>query len=59
MNGMEYGYARASIDDQIPALRLAALKQPGCKTVLKDEGLSGPTIKPLALRERGAGNGKG
>jgi DNA invertase Pin-like site-specific DNA recombinase len=46
---MKYGYARVSTDDQTPALQLAALKRAGCKTVFKDEGLSGATLKRPAL----------
>jgi len=46
---MKYGYARVSTDDQNPALQLAALKRAGCKTVFKDEGLSGATLKRPAL----------
>lgn len=46
---MKYGYARVSTDDQSPALQLAALKKAGCKTVFKDEGISGATIKRPAL----------
>jgi DNA invertase Pin-like site-specific DNA recombinase len=46
---MKYGHARVSTDDQSPALQLAALKRAGCKTVFKDEGLSGATIKRPAL----------
>ena len=46
---MKYGYARVSTDDQSPALQLAALKRAGCKTVFKDEGLSGATTKRPAL----------
>ena len=46
---MKYGYARVSTDDQTPALQLAALKKVGCKTVFKDEGLSGATTKRPAL----------
>jgi len=42
---MKYGYARVSTDDQNPALQLAALKKAGCKTLFKDEGLSGATTK--------------
>src|SRR6202795_2520032 len=49
MKGMKYGYARVSTDDQNPALQLSALKRAGCKTVLKDEGLSGATTKRPAL----------
>ena len=46
---MKYGYARVSTDDQNPALQLAALKGAGCRTVFKDEGLSGATTKRPAL----------
>ena len=49
MGGMKYGYTRVSTDDQTPALQLAALKRAGCKTVFKDEGLSGATTKRPAL----------
>ena len=48
---MKYGYTRVSTDDQTPALQLAALKRAGCKTVFKDEGISGATTKrPSLLR---------
>src|SRR5215471_6078877 len=48
---MKYGYARVSTDDQTPALQLAALKKAGCKTVFKDNGLSGATTnRPALLR---------
>ncbi len=48
---MKYGYARVSTDDQKTALQLAALKRAGCKTVFKDEGLSGATTnRPALLR---------
>jgi DNA invertase Pin-like site-specific DNA recombinase len=43
MEGMKYGYCRVSTDDQNPALQLAALKKAGCKTIFKDEGISGAT----------------
>jgi DNA invertase Pin-like site-specific DNA recombinase len=46
---MKYGYARVSTDDQNPALQLAALKKAGCKTIFKDEGISGTTTKRPAL----------
>src|ERR1700683_4763953 len=46
---MEYGYARVSTDDQSPALQLAALQKAGCKTIFKDDGLSGATTKRPAL----------
>jgi DNA invertase Pin-like site-specific DNA recombinase len=48
---MKYGYARVSTDEQNPALQLTALKRAGCKTIFKDEGLSGATAKrPSLLR---------
>jgi DNA invertase Pin-like site-specific DNA recombinase len=47
---MNYGYARVSTDDQNPALQLAALKRAECKTIFKDEGLSGATAKRPALQ---------
>ena len=47
---MKYGYARVSTDDQNTALQLTALKKAGCKTVFKDEGLSGATTKRPALQ---------
>jgi DNA invertase Pin-like site-specific DNA recombinase len=46
---MKYGYARVSTDDQNPALQLAALEKAGCKTVFKDDGISGATTKRPAL----------
>ena len=46
---MKYGYARVSTDDQNSALQLAALRKAGCKTVFKDEGISGATTKRPAL----------
>ncbi|MGD1072457.1 MAG: recombinase family protein [Bryobacteraceae bacterium] len=46
---MKYGYARVSTDDQNPALQPAALKKAGCKTLFKEEGLSGATTKRPAL----------
>jgi len=46
---MKYGYARVSTDDQSPALQLSALQKAGCKTVFKDDGLSGATTKRPAL----------
>src|SRR5450759_5614083 len=49
MEGMKYGYARVSTDDQSPALQFAALKKAGCKTIFKDEVLSGATTKRPAL----------
>ncbi len=49
MKGMKYGYARVSTDDQSSALQLTALQKAGCKTVFKDDGLSGATTKRPAL----------
>src|SRR6202790_3780795 len=49
MKRMKYGYARVSTDDQTPALQLAALKKAGCKTIFKDDGVSGATTKRPAL----------
>ena len=46
---MKYGYARVSTDDQNTALQIAALKKAGCKTLFKDEGISGATTKRPAL----------
>jgi DNA invertase Pin-like site-specific DNA recombinase len=46
---LKYGYARVSTDDQNTALQLAALKKAGCKTIFKDEGISGATVKRPAL----------
>jgi DNA invertase Pin-like site-specific DNA recombinase len=49
MEGMKYGCARVSTDDQTPAPQLSALKKAGCKTIFKDDGLSGATTKRPAL----------
>ena len=47
----KYGYARVSTGGQNPALQLVALKKAGCKTLFKDEGVSGTTTKrPSLLR---------
>ena len=46
---MKYGYARVSTEDQNPALQLTALKKAGCRTVFKDEGISGATAQRPAL----------
>jgi DNA invertase Pin-like site-specific DNA recombinase len=48
MKPMKYGYCRVSTDDQNVGLQLAALKKAGCKTVFKDQGISG------AIRNRPA-----
>jgi len=47
---MKYGYARVSTDEQNPALQLAALKKAGCKTIFKDEGISGAVSNRPALQ---------
>jgi Enterobacteriaceae phage serine recombinase len=48
---MKYGYARVSTDDQNTALQLSALKKAGCKTVFRDDSISGATTKrPVLLR---------
>ena len=49
MEGMKYGYGRVSTDDQTRAMQLATLKNADCKTVFKDDGLSGAAGKRLAL----------
>ena len=49
MESMKYGYARVSTDDQTPALQLAALKKAGCKTIFKEEGVSGTISNRPAL----------
>jgi DNA invertase Pin-like site-specific DNA recombinase len=41
MEPMKYGYCRVSTDDQNVGLQLAALKKAGCKTIFKDESISG------------------
>jgi DNA invertase Pin-like site-specific DNA recombinase len=46
---MKYGYTRVSTDDQNPALQLAAVQKAGCKTVFKDDGISGATTRRPAL----------
>jgi DNA invertase Pin-like site-specific DNA recombinase len=40
---------RVSTDDQTTALQLAALKKAGCKTVFRDEGISGAVRNRPAL----------
>jgi DNA invertase Pin-like site-specific DNA recombinase len=46
---MKIGYARLSPDDRNPVLQLAALKKAGCKTVFKDNRISGAATKRPAL----------
>jgi DNA invertase Pin-like site-specific DNA recombinase len=46
---MKYGYCRISTEDQNVGLQLAAQKKVGCKTVFKDEGISGAISKRPAL----------
>jgi DNA invertase Pin-like site-specific DNA recombinase len=46
---VKYGYARVSTEDQNPTLQLVALKKAGCRTVFKDEGISGATAQRPAL----------
>src|SRR5499427_7591655 len=46
---MKYGYARVSTEEQNTSLKLAALKKAGCKTIFKDEGISGATTKRPSL----------
>ena len=42
---MKVGYARASTDDQKPALQTDALRKAGCKTLFTDKGISGAAIR--------------
>jgi DNA invertase Pin-like site-specific DNA recombinase len=49
MQGMKYGYARVSTEDQNADMQLKALKRAGCKTMFTDQGLSGVTTKRPAL----------
>jgi DNA invertase Pin-like site-specific DNA recombinase len=46
---MKHGYARVSTADQNLALQFAALKKAGCKTIFKDDGISGATTKRPVL----------
>jgi hypothetical protein len=47
---MKYGYACVPTDDQSAALKVAALKRAGCKTIFRDE-VSGATTKRSACTE--------
>jgi DNA invertase Pin-like site-specific DNA recombinase len=49
MDGMIYGYARVSTEDQNSDLQLKALEAAGCETIFKDDGLSGATTRRPAL----------
>jgi hypothetical protein len=49
---MKCGYARVSTDDQSPAPQLTGLKRTRCRTIFKNEGPSGATIKRPALARR-------
>jgi hypothetical protein len=55
MEDMKCGYTRVSTDDQSTTLQLTALKRAGCKTVFKDEGLSGATTSEGHHRQYVAG----
>jgi DNA invertase Pin-like site-specific DNA recombinase len=46
---MKVGYARVSSGDQTTALQIAALRKAGCKTVFRDEGVSGAISNRPAL----------
>ena len=51
MEGMKYGFARVSTEDQNFGLQIAALKNAGCTTpIFKDDGQSGATTKRPALQ---------
>jgi len=41
MEGMKYGYARVSMDDQTPALQLTALKKAGAGRSIWSRGRDG------------------
>jgi DNA invertase Pin-like site-specific DNA recombinase len=49
MDGMVYGYARVSTEDQNSDLQLKVLQTAGCETIFRDDGLSGATTKRPAL----------
>ncbi len=50
MEGMKYGYARISTEDQNAAMQHTALKQAGCKTSFTDELSGAITKRPALLR---------
>lgn len=47
---MIYGYARVSTGEQSPALQLTALKNVGCTSVFRDNGLSGKNMHRPGLK---------
>jgi len=47
---MIYGYARVSTGEQSPALQLTALKNAGCQTIFRDNGLSGKNMHRPGLK---------
>jgi DNA invertase Pin-like site-specific DNA recombinase len=50
MEGMKYGYARISTEDQNAAMQRTALKRAGCKTLFTDELSGAITKRPALLR---------
>ncbi len=50
MEGMKYGYARVSTEDQNAAMQHTALRQAGCKTIFTDELFGAMTKRPALLR---------
>jgi DNA invertase Pin-like site-specific DNA recombinase len=47
----KYGYARVSTDDQTTDLQIDALKKSGCKSIFKDQGISGAHMKRPDLQK--------
>jgi len=52
MGPMEYGYARASADDQTTAQQLAALKRAPCTHIYGDQRMTGANAGRPALSRR-------
>jgi DNA invertase Pin-like site-specific DNA recombinase len=50
MEGLKYGYARVSMEDQNAAMQHTALKRAGCKTIFTDELSGAMTKRPALLR---------
>src|ERR1022692_465684 len=50
MDGMKYGYARVSTDDQNADMQHAALKKDRCKKIITDTLPGGTTKRPALLR---------